>query len=316
MLWSLAQGASEQPLLLVLAIDPTQKPEAQQLIRNLSQRAHRVALRPLAAGEVRALVEASFGPVPGSERMAEWLHRVSGGNPLGCVELLRHLLEARAIRFAEGVWVLPAELSSAELPTALEQVIEARIDRLPGAARKLANALSVARGVTPSERCVAIAKLEGIDDPAAAIAALVDAQIVIEDDDGCRFTHETLRRELGSRIDGVERKRLHRVLGSLLSDHRAAYPRCCSTWLAIAARRRRAARRTLLADAGVSIAGNANAMPAAIPALRAALDAFRTQKRGAHELALRARALGMAGYYTTRRIMEQYGEEALRSWPT
>jgi hypothetical protein len=222
------------------------------------------------------------------------------------------LLDSDAIRFAEGVWALPSELSSAELPTALEQVIEARIDRLPGAARKLANALSVARGRVPHERCAAIAKLEDIEHGDAAIEALIEAQILVAEHKDYRFSHETLRRELAGRLDAAERKRLHRVLGSLLSDHSRGDPEVMldAGWhLLNGGDAQRGA--TLLADAGAQIAWNANAMPAAIPALRAALDAFREQKRGAHELARLLGPLVMAGYYTDRRIMEQYGDEAL-----
>jgi hypothetical protein len=312
LLWALSQSAPEQSLLIVLAVDPMQPPAAPAAVRNLTQRGLHIALQPLSPIEVHVLVETSFGPVPGTERMAAWLHRVSGGNPLGCIELLRHLLDAQAIRFAEGVWALPAELSSAELPTALEQVIEARIDRLPADARTLANALCVARGRVSRERCLAIGELVGVAQPAAALDALVEAQIVIEDQKSCRLSHETLRRELSSRLDAAERKRLHRVLGSLLSDRSGGDPELMldAGWhLLNGGDEQRGA--TLLADAGAQIAWNANAMPAAIPALRAALDAFRSQKRGAHELARLLGPLVMAGYYTDRRIMEQYGDEAL-----
>jgi len=312
LLWALSQIAHEQALLLVLALDPMHKPAAPGLVQSLSQRSKHLPLGRLSRGEVRALVETSFGPVPGTERMAEWLHRVSGGVPLGCIELLRHLVETGAIRFAEGVWAMPTELSSAELPTALEQVIEARIDRLPSDARKLAHALCVARGVVPDERCLQIAKLEGLEDPRAVLGVLLEAQIIVAEPKGFRFSHETLRQELAGRLDATERKRLHRVLGSLLSDHSAGDPELLldAGWhLLHGGDEQRGA--TVLADAGVAIAWNANAMPAAIPALRAALEAFRAQKRGAHELARVLGPLVMAGYYTDRRIMEQHGEEAL-----
>jgi hypothetical protein len=312
LLWALAQGAAEQRLMLVLARDPMQTPQAPALVRSMTEGSLRIELMRLGRHEVRALVETSFGPVPGSERMAEWLHRVSGGNPLGCLELLRHLLETQAIRFAEGVWVMPAELSSSELPSALEEVIDGRIARLPAPARKLANALSVERGAMPRARWLALAAIESIEQPEAAIDALLERQIVVAHERGYRFAHETLRRAVAERLEAHERRRLHRVLGAMLSDLSAGDPemRLDAGWhLLHGGDERRGA--SLLAEAGSAIAWNANAMPTAIPALRAALEAFRAQGRSPHDLARLLGPLVMAGYYTDRRIMEQYGDEAL-----
>jgi hypothetical protein len=312
LLWALAQSAGDQRLLLVLARDSMQTPQAPALVRSLAEGCTHMELSPLGRYEVRALVETSFGPVPGSERMAEWLHRVSGGNPLGCLELLRHLLEMQAIRFAEGVWAMPAELSSSELPSALEQVIDARIARLPEGARKLANALSVERGVMPRERWLALAASEQIEAPQAAIDALLEQQMVVLHERGYRFAHETLRRAVGERLEAHDRRRLHRVLGAMLSDLSAGDPEMMldAGWhLLHGGDERRGA--SLLAEAGRSIAWDANAMPAAIPALRAALEAFRAQGRSKHDLAQLLGPLVMAGYYTDRRIMEQYGDEAI-----
>lgn len=312
LLWALAQSATSRRLLIVVARDPMQTPLAPVLMRSFTQVCSCMELRGLGRGEVRALVETSFGPVPGTERMAEWLHRVSGGNPLGCLELLRHLIDTQRIRFSEGVWAMPSELSSSELPSALEQVIEARVDSLPDDARKLANALCVERGIAPPARCHAVAKLEGIADPGAAIEALLETQVIVLTARGYKFSHETMRVALAERLSATERRRLHRLLGSLLSDLSGGDPEILldAGWhLLHGGDERRGA--DLLAQAGTAIAWDANAMPLAIPALRAALDVFRAQGRSPHELSRLLGPLAMAGYYTDRRIMEQYGDEAL-----
>ena len=79
------------------------------------------------------------------------------------------------------------------------------------------------RGRVPRERCAAIAELEGIEHE-AAVEALIDAQVLIAEHKDLRFSHETLRRELAGRLDAAERKRLHRLLGSMLSDHSRGDP--------------------------------------------------------------------------------------------
>ena len=118
---------------------------------------------------------------------------VSGGKPQDCNDLMQHLIEQGVIRFIDGVWALPRELTTRELPAEIGQALDQRIDRLSADALRLALALSVHRGPISIERCLALAELERVQAPFRALIELEQRGVMIASEDRLRFSHASVR---------------------------------------------------------------------------------------------------------------------------
>lgn len=310
LLASLAHEIGDHHLLLVAAYSPQEPCPIQPIIERLKEASHLIRLRGLDRNQVRELSESVFGKVQNIERLSEWLHRLTAGSPRGCLDLIDHLVETGVIRFIEGAWALPRQLDFAELPTDIEQAFAARIDRLSEPARRLARALSVHRGSVSLQRCLAVAELEKIDRPYQVLDELTANEVLFAAEDGYGLRHERLRESLLAGVSDEERRRLHAQLGELLmsDDPNDIQARLDAGWYLLhGGDERRGAE--LLAQAGMELSFDANEMPAAIPALRAALEAYRRQGRSRYELMQLLGPLSLSGFYSDRKILESYGEE-------
>ncbi|MFI5307202.1 MAG: protein kinase [Polyangiales bacterium] len=311
---ALGRDGEQRRLLLVLAYDPDEEAVGPAALHSLRESTERLHLRGLRQSEVRAWVKANFGEIDNSERLAEWLHETAGGNPKACHDLAQHLIEQGVIRFGEGVWTLPAELALAELPSSLDQALGARIARLHDRARRLLAAVAVHRGPLPLERCLAFASAEGIDEPLRTLAELEHQGLLALDEDRARLDHPSLRAAVVKRLGRDELRRLHATLGQLLWSQGADgdLDRMLDAgWhLLHGGDERRGA--DILAEVGLARSYDAANMPAAIPALRAALEAFRAQGRSQHEIAKLIGPLALAGYYSDRAVVDTYAEDALQ----
>ena len=164
------------------------RPRRADALASLRALAKSMPLRGLTLDEVRALVSATFGEIPHTERLVSWLHGLTSGKPQACHDLLQHLIEQDVIRFPDGVWSLPHELSEHDLPADLEQALDLRIARLEPDAKRLALALCVHSGPIPIERCLALAELERVPSPFRALTELEQRGVLIADDDTLRFS--------------------------------------------------------------------------------------------------------------------------------
>ncbi|MFI5308454.1 MAG: protein kinase [Polyangiales bacterium] len=303
--------STDGPLMIALSFDPHGKPVAPAALAALSNGSVLMKLRGLDQDEVHALVEGVFGKIQNTERLAAWLHRLTAGNPDRCLDLIRHLVENEFINFHSGVWALPMDLDDAALPSDLDAVLASRIARSTPQALRLVQALSVHRGPASFERVAAIAALEGIDEPLAAVEELEERGLLLSDERQVRFAHErgldAVQRTLGE----SERKRLHAQLGRLLEGEGKNDPIArldAGYHLLHGGEETRGA--DLLAAVGVELYADGEDMPLAVPALRAALDVYRKQKRGPRDLARVLGPLAISGFYTEYEVIETYGEQA------
>jgi hypothetical protein len=312
LLSALAQRIESRRILLVLGYDPAARVSSAAFAR-LIDRAHMtVSLPGFTSEEVHGLVRATFGAIHNSERLAEWLFGLTSGNPQGCTDLLRHLIEQQVIRFIDGVWVLPQELAREALPTDIAQVLDARLSRLSYDAYKLALALSVHRKLTPSERCLAIARLEGIAEPQHALAELTERGVLVIAEEHVRFGHGAIHEAVLRHLDADTRRRLHAQFGRLLEregrgDRQAMFD---AGWhLLHGDEERRGAE--LLADLG-AVRSSDDPLGDMIPALEAALEVYRRHGYPKSEQARLLASITSAGFFADRRYVDRYGDEALQ----
>jgi serine/threonine protein kinase len=286
--------------------------------RMLRERCQTIPLSPFSLDETYDLIGSVFGGAPGSTRLAQWLHQRCAGLPLHLVELIRKLHVMRVVRYVDGLWIVPAELPTADIPAGLSELLADRLNELSPAARSLAEAIAIQRRSLTRAVCTELAKEEITGNGATLLLdELVRADVLTDTHEGFRFTHGVLRNVLASRMT-AERKRTLHMRGAeqalkAASGADTVNARIAAGWhLLQAGEESRGA--DLLADVTYDTVGIRFAfadLQIAAPALAAALDVYSRQGRSIYERAPLLAALAQAGYYEDRRWAIQYGDEAI-----
>ncbi len=109
-------------------------------------RCEELPLEFLTLEAVREYLEARLPHSPLPDRLARLVHRRTDGNPLFVVSLLEHWIARGLLAEEEGAFRLTCALEGLEagVPEGLQRMIEAEIDRLPAAERRVLEASAVA----------------------------------------------------------------------------------------------------------------------------------------------------------------------------
>jgi hypothetical protein len=264
------------------------------------------------------LVASLFGDVANVGRVGQLLYDRSAGNPQHCMDL-SHLLVKRGIaRYVGGTWVLPLEVSDAELPSRLEELLADRLRGLSAPALTLAEALSIFAEPVPLERALALAVAEGYAEQTghAALDELLDEQILRLQDGEYRFAQESLRLVVFSGMDDVRRRqRQMNTAELLLAGHAPGVTeRVEAAWHML-----RAGEETRGADLLAAVGRELLTQPVwldsheqVVEALIAALHVFEKQKRSDYERASLMFPLLSLGFLADWRIGVEYGERAVQ----
>jgi predicted ATPase/class 3 adenylate cyclase len=227
LLQSLAEDLATQPLLLLLIYRPA--PDLAEPWRELAH-ATTIVLGELEPVESEALLSAMLdGPLPVALRpLIERAH----GTPLFLEETVRYLLETGGLqRDDAGQWRCTHEIDESTVPTQLEQLIVARLDRLDEADRALLE-LAAVIGQRFAERLLATVSARDRS-VAPQLAALVEAGLLLVDETTpeaiYRFKHILIRDVAYSRMLFARRRELHehvadaieQVYADELDNHRA-----------------------------------------------------------------------------------------------
>ena len=182
--------------------------------------ATRIDLPPLADADVRQMISAllSIEDLPDVARQ-ELVSRTEG-NPLYIEEFLRMLIDNGAIQRQNDHWVAVGDLSAMEIPATLTGVISARLDRTPGAVKRLLQYGSVIG------RSFSTAGLGAFDGSTPATELLRDAvrrDLILQADGPTRgqgrlfrFKHALIRDVAYGTLTKVQRSRLHDAYGRWL----------------------------------------------------------------------------------------------------
>ena len=176
-----------------------------------------LALEPLADADGRALAETEAGgELP--EELAQLLAERAGGNPYFVGEAVRDLRERGVLEGRDGSLVLTGEVS---VPGAIQEALQARLDRLDGDARELITTASVigrSFGLPLLERVLPRTRL------VPTLSDLVWLQLVVEERGGAapefRFRHGLVQEVAYGTLLESRRRELHlRVAEALLELH-------------------------------------------------------------------------------------------------
>jgi hypothetical protein len=261
-------------------------------------------------------VRSIFADPPNLERFAEWLYGRTAGSPLHCIEISRRLVAEGVIRYANGIWMLPADRPDAELPAALEDALSTRLSSLSEPARGLAECLSLQHQQPTLELCRLLVE----DDDDRRVLQLLDElarnDVLYTDQDGYRFSSMALREALLGGMDPARRQANHRRLGEAMARIAGAgepEARIEAGWHLIEGGDQVRGADWIAAECHDSAAVRkmiANLHHVGRP-IEAALKVYKRHRRSMYERMPLLAALAHAGYYEDRYWGEKYGDEAL-----
>ena len=136
--------------------------------------------------------------------------RETEGNPYFVAEVLRHLVESRALEQRESRWVLTASIEEFGIPEGVRDVIGRRLSRLSESTKRV---LSVAAVVGLEFEPAVVERAAGVqqDEFLAALEAAAAARLLSEmPDSRYRFAHALVRTTLYEELSGPRRVALHR----------------------------------------------------------------------------------------------------------
>jgi tetratricopeptide (TPR) repeat protein len=162
-----------------------------------------IELSGLDDASARRLLSSESGDLRAAQR--DRIRLVAAGNPLALLELPR-------------LWRGDDDAGPVSVPARLERAFAARIAELPSDARDILLAAAVDPNDDRDEILLAAAALRGSPLPGVASAALVDAQLLILDDDRARFRHPLIRSSVLTAEPLIRRQAANRALADVLDD--------------------------------------------------------------------------------------------------
>jgi hypothetical protein len=295
---------------------------APHAIQQLERIGSRIRLRQLSPEAVAELVSSVFGDVPHIARLTSWIQAASSGIPGRALELLSQLTERGIIRYAGGAWVLPGELTEADVPNTLDDLAATRIEQLEPGALRLARLLALHRGPAPLTLCQRLVPELSAPELYRAFDRLIAQQIVVGSPENYRVRNDALRKVLVAPLDATALSDLHRVLGSAiladlpplaLENVRSAETgsqlalALQAGWHLLHAGEGDRARK-ILQDAGIELAHRGDGFADALPALQAALAEYERLGLSRYERSHLMVPLTLAGLYLDWRLAYRYGE--------
>lgn len=236
LLSALCRRRAATKLMLIVTYRPEELGSArhplQQMAQELAARKYcrEIGLGPLPEPAIAAILAGGQAGVPVTEEFTQLIKERSGGNPL-FIELILEFLQQRGI--AERVdrrWQLlaPVGAPTTVTPPTLGRILEAKIDKMPEAARRVLEAGSVAGLRFDTAMAAPAAEMDEqsfeaiCDEFSRNSCSIREGELVtLPDGELVRayvFRHAVFRQVLYDRIGPSRRARLHRAIGDRLEE--------------------------------------------------------------------------------------------------
>lgn len=138
MLADLLAVVSRTPALVLI----TARPEYAGKLARISE-AQRISLAPLVDTEITALLEELLGTDPSVVELAAAIAGRAAGNPFFVEEMVRELVQRGVLTGPPGAFVCTMDIAEVMVPSSVQAIIEARLDRLSSPAKRRLSAASV-----------------------------------------------------------------------------------------------------------------------------------------------------------------------------
>lgn len=148
----------------------TYRPEYRGILAETTS-SQTIHLAPLDDSEILVLMRELLGVDPSMAELYAEVAERSDGNPFFAEEIVRDLAEREVINGTPGAYVCRADTARVSVPATVQAAIEARIDRLGGAAKRTLHAAAVIGSRFDANLLTRI-------DSAVGMTELVDAELV------------------------------------------------------------------------------------------------------------------------------------------
>jgi len=208
---SLSRSAHRLKLILAVTGETESGSPASEPVRVIRESGTVIELQPLTTEDVRKLIQSTFGEVPNTNIVADWVCELSRGNVRTAMELVQHLVDSGIARYQDGNWTLPKNLREEDLPKNLEHALETRLQRLSASARGLAESLSLVTEYAPLKLEHYLILEEELDERItyASLDELIASQILVKTGDHYLFSQPQFVNILQRGIDGERAKAIH-----------------------------------------------------------------------------------------------------------
>ncbi len=140
---------------------------------------HEIALEPLGPHDTTELLRDLAGEDPSLDGLAELIHERTAGNPFFIEEIVRDLAESGDLEGERGAYRLAGPLADSGVPSSVQTVLAARIDRLGPEAKLLLQEASVV-GKEVRERGLALISGREERECVAPLRELIEAGFLYE----------------------------------------------------------------------------------------------------------------------------------------
>jgi class 3 adenylate cyclase/tetratricopeptide (TPR) repeat protein len=166
-------------------------------------------LRPLAAGEIRSLVQARFGVHALPEALGRAISERVEGNPLFAEEIVSFLAERGILRSIAGKLEFDPNAVATALPGTLQSVLTARVDRFNAQDRTLLQAASVIGRQFDAQ--LLVAAVGEVGDIESRLAAMQKLDLIYIDERSAKyvFKHALIQDALYESLLSEPRAALH-----------------------------------------------------------------------------------------------------------
>jgi class 3 adenylate cyclase len=175
-------------------------------------------LQPLPIGHIRQLVRARLGVQALPDALAREITEKAEGNPLFAEEMVSYLTERSIVRVGASELEFDVNAVAAALPTSVQSLLTARVDRLPGKDRALLQAASVIGRQFDAQLLATTVAEQHVDDRLTALQAL---DLIYRDNksNDYVFKHALVRDALYQSLLSEARTTLHlKIAGEI--EHR------------------------------------------------------------------------------------------------
>jgi class 3 adenylate cyclase len=136
-------------------------------------------LSPLGPEAIRELLRELLGDDPSVSDLPDLIRERTGGNPFFIEEVVQSLIEGGHLEGARGSYRLVRPIGALEIPTTVQPMLAARIDRLAEREKQVLQAAAVIGKTFPEAVIARVAELPE-PDLAAALSHLRDAEFIYE----------------------------------------------------------------------------------------------------------------------------------------
>jgi eukaryotic-like serine/threonine-protein kinase len=214
-----AHRCAEAPLTLILTDRDTNEgagPDAR--IGTLdADRLLRLEMVPLTEHQRAELIVGHLGTADVDPLLIDRVNALSGGTPLGVLEVVGAFLDSGALRLIRGRWQLdPTRASGIVLPDSTQERVDRRLRDLPAATRTV---LEAAATLGPEFDLALLAAVVGVTPRDLGFAAAQARRAGLLDmlpGDRCRWVHDSLRDGMLSALPSERAKDLHRSVADAL----------------------------------------------------------------------------------------------------